>query len=113
MFINLWQRWLSGLKQRSMRGAKSGGRRHVGLEVEALESRLTPTTIAVSPGDVQGLILAINYLNANPAPLGGTNEIELAAGSTYLLTAPNNYWYGPNGLPAISKRARPSRGTAR
>src|SRR5262249_7742295 len=39
----------------------------------------------------------INTSNSN----GQSNTINLAAG-TYDLTAVDNFWYGPNGLPAIS-----------
>ena len=37
---------------------------------------------------------------ANAAP--GPDTIELGAGCTYSLTAVDNYWYGPNGLPPIT-----------
>jgi hypothetical protein len=65
--------------------------------LEALEDRLAPAQFNVAPGDVLGLVLAINSANTN----GQSNTINLAAGSTYSLTTPNNYWYGPNGLPAV------------
>ena len=32
----------------------------------------------------------------------GADVIELAPGCTYTLTAVDNYWYGPNGLPPIA-----------
>ena len=41
---------------------------------------------------------AINDANAG----GGSNVVQLGAGCTYTLTAVNNNWYGPNGLPAIA-----------
>ena len=49
-------------------------------------------------GDVNDLIATINVANADPAP----DTIDLAAGCVYTLTAVDNYWYGPNGLPAIT-----------
>jgi hypothetical protein len=49
-------------------------------------------------GDVNDLIAKINVANADPAP----DTIALAAGCVYTLTAVDNYWYGPNGLPAIT-----------
>ena len=54
-------------------------------------------TIQVASGDVAGLITAIQTLNANG---GGT--IDLASGGTYSVTAPSDWWYGPNAFPAIS-----------
>src|SRR3954453_3194404 len=76
------------------------------LRLEALEGRLAPAVFNVNAGDVSnlgigtrgGLVWAINQANGN----GQNNTIQLAAGSTYDLTAVNNYWYGPDGLPAIS-----------
>jgi hypothetical protein len=53
--------------------------------------------IAVAPGDVAGLIAAIDAANANPNP----DTITLATG-TYSLTAVNNTTDGPNGLPSIT-----------
>src|ERR1039458_7824197 len=54
-------------------------------------------TITMANGDVAGLITAIQTLNANG---GGT--IDLASGGTYSMTAPSDWWYGPNAFPAIS-----------
>src|SRR5579884_2194516 len=65
--------------------------------LETLESRLTPATFTVGAGDVAGLIADINTANSN----GQSNTINLSAG-TYDLTTVNNFWYGPNGLPAIN-----------
>ncbi len=58
---------------------------------------LAPVTIA--PGDVTGLIEAID---AADQITNEPNVIDLAPGSTYVLSAPDNYWYGPNGLPPIA-----------
>jgi hypothetical protein len=49
-------------------------------------------------GDSSLLISAI--ASANSA--GGVNTVQLGQGCTYTLTAGNNHWYGPNGLPAIT-----------
>jgi hypothetical protein len=67
--------------------------------VEELEDRTAPATLTVPAGDVTTLIQDINTANGNGQ---GSNIIELAAGATYTLAAPDNYWYGPDGLPAIS-----------
>ncbi len=53
--------------------------------------------IDVANGDVAGLISAINTLNYNG---GGT--IVLASGGQYIVSQPDNYWYGPNAFPAIT-----------
>ena len=65
--------------------------------LEELESRLVPAVFNVGAGDVAGLIADINLANAN----GQSNTINLRAGN-YNLTEVNNFWYGPNGLPAIT-----------
>ncbi|MHB1570521.1 MAG: hypothetical protein ACYC0H_15155, partial [Solirubrobacteraceae bacterium] len=49
-------------------------------------------------GDGASLAGAITLANSDP----GTDTVVLGAGCTYTLTSVNNYWYGPNGLPAIS-----------
>jgi hypothetical protein len=41
---------------------------------------------------------AVAAANSNPGP----DTIELTAGCTYLFTTVDNWWYGPNALPAIS-----------
>ena len=69
------------------------------LCLEVLEDRTLPTVFAtVAAGDVATLIADINAANNNGQ---ASNTINLSAG-TYELTAINNYWYGPDGLPAIS-----------
>src|SRR5262245_38339775 len=68
--------------------------------LESLEDRLAPATFDVAAGDVGGLVAAIKAANdesLNPGP----DTINLTR-STYLFTAANNNWYGPNALPAIS-----------
>ena len=54
-------------------------------------------TITVADGDVAGLITAINTLNTNG---GGT--IDLASSGSYSVSAPTDWWYGPNAFPAIA-----------
>jgi hypothetical protein len=56
------------------------------------------TTCTGTTGDPHSLVLAIGFANLT----GGSNVVQLGAGCTYTLTAPNNYWYGPDGLPAIT-----------
>ena len=48
-------------------------------------------------GGTAGLISAITTANATSG-----DTITLAAGCTYTLSAVDNFWYGPNGLPPIS-----------
>ena len=63
---------------------------------EQLETRrLLASFTAASVAD---LIADINAANA----AGGSNTINLAAGSTFKLTAVDNNNYGPNGLPVIA-----------
>jgi hypothetical protein len=50
-----------------------------------------------SAGDVNALIADIHVANSNGLP----TIIKLSA-HTYTLTTIDNFWYGPNGLPAIS-----------
>ena len=49
-------------------------------------------------GDGSSLVGAIDQANA----AGGSNVVQLGSGCVYTLTAVNNYWYGPNGLPPIA-----------
>ncbi|HEV7494475.1 choice-of-anchor Q domain-containing protein [Baekduia sp.] len=62
-------------------------------EAAPLAADCTDTT-----GDVTSLIAAITAANATGAP----DVIALGAGCTYTLTAVDNHWYGPNGLPPIA-----------
>ncbi len=71
--------------------------RRVRLDFEGLEQRALMATITVSSGVVSDLISAINTANTNGAP---SNTINLSG--TYDLTAVDNFWYGPDGLPAIT-----------
>lgn len=52
--------------------------------------------ISVANGDVSGFVTGIQTLNSSG---GGT--IVLAPSGLYTLTQPADWWYGPNGLPAI------------
>ena len=60
----------------------------------------TPTlSYNIAAGDTVGLIQAIDQANQ---VTGFLYTINLAQGAIYALTTPDNYWYGPNGLPAIA-----------
>ncbi len=76
---------------------KRPSRRSIRPILETLESRLTPAVFNVAASDVASLIADMNTANSN----GQSNTINLTA-STYDLLNIDNYWYGPNGLPAIS-----------
>ncbi|MFL6110526.1 MAG: choice-of-anchor Q domain-containing protein, partial [Catenulispora sp.] len=56
------------------------------------------TRCSGTTGDPHSLVLAIGFANLT----GGSNVVQLSAGCTYTLTAPDNYWYGPDGLPPIA-----------
>lgn len=58
---------------------------------------LAADPVSIASGDVAGLIAAINTLNSSA---GGT--IELAPSGLYQVSAPSDWWYGPNAFPAIS-----------
>ncbi len=49
-------------------------------------------------GSVSSLIAAIKSTNASAGP----DTVALGSGCTYALTAVDNNWYGPNGLPPIA-----------
>jgi len=89
--------WIRSLfTRRGTRTLRKAPKR-VRLEVEELEARLTPTTYTVTSGLASDLVAAINTANSN----GQASNTILLSG-TYTLTGIDNYWYGPNGLPAIS-----------
>ncbi len=98
MTRSLWSRsiprWLSGTRQSQRSGALE--RRSIRLSVEQLETRLMPATF--NPTDTAGLLDALRAANAAP---NDTTIINLQAGFTYTLSAVDNFWYGPNGLPPI------------
>ena len=77
--------------------ARKSPRKGIRPQLEQLEDRTVPAVFNVAAGDVGTLIADINQANSN----GQSNTINLTAG-TYDLTAANNNWYGPNGLPAIT-----------
>ena len=68
------------------------------LRVENLEDRLAPAVYSIANGDEASLITAIAVANATPE----ADTIQLAANGVYSFAGANNYWYGPNALPAIS-----------
>jgi uncharacterized repeat protein (TIGR02543 family) len=49
-------------------------------------------------GDAASLVSAITSANSTAGP----DTVSLGQGCDYSLTAVNNYWYGPDGLPAIT-----------
>jgi hypothetical protein len=65
--------------------------------LETLENRVAPAIFNVAAGDVNGLITAITLANLDPDP-----DTIVLGGGIYSFTRPDNYWYGPNALPAIS-----------
>jgi hypothetical protein len=75
-------------------------RRRVRPCLEVLEDRTVPANFYVGLGDTATLIADINEANSNR---DATNTINLSGISTYTLTRIDNFWYGPNGLPAITK----------
>jgi len=53
-----------------------------------------------TPEDIIDLDAAIDFAN-NEADYPGPDTINLSAGCTYQFEQANNYWYGPNALPAV------------
>lgn len=69
--------------------------------VECLEARALLAVFDLgTAADVAALKTAIN--TANAGSIVDQYNLRLAAGATYDFTAPDNYWFGPNALPAIS-----------
>ena len=69
-----------------------------GLVVSALGVGFaTPAVAQTLPCNAPALIAAINAANAH-----GGGAIALPAGCVYTFSSPDNYWYGPNALPAIA-----------
>ena len=91
----LWSRWIPRCWSRPC-APRQPPQRSLRPMLEQLESRLTPAVFNVGPGDVATLIADINTANGN----GQSNIINLSP-SVYTLTAVNNFWYGPTGLPPI------------
>ena len=55
------------------------------------------STISVAAGDVSGLVGAINTANSSPEA-----DTIVLAGGIYTVSSVDNYWFGPNGFPAIA-----------
>ncbi|MFT3880019.1 MAG: choice-of-anchor Q domain-containing protein [Gemmatales bacterium] len=118
LFEKMWAGFVNNRtrRTRAVRGsAKLQYRRSSPLRLELLEDRTVPASIVVnSPldvlfqaktatistvrGSVISLTDAINIANNTP----GADTIVLTAFQSYNLKNIDNYWYGPNGLPAIS-----------
>ena len=87
-----------GRASRALGRTRAARRLRPGLEPMEGRIVLSSATFRVGPGDTASLIASIAAANAD----GDTsNTIFLAPDSTYVFTAPNNYWYGPDALPAI------------
>ncbi len=69
--------------------------------LDALDDRIVPAIFNVAAGDEAGLVAAINAAN-DEASNPGVDTINISG--TYTFTNPDNYWYGPDALPAISRR---------
>ncbi|QEH32017.1 hypothetical protein OJF2_04860 [Aquisphaera giovannonii] len=67
--------------------------------LEVLEDRTAPAVFDVASGVASDLIAAIDAANANG---DDGNTINLAG--TYTLSAADNDWFGPTGLPVITSR---------
>ncbi|WP_435008261.1 hypothetical protein P12x_005526 [Tundrisphaera lichenicola] len=78
--------------------ASRGRRRRTHTSVEILERRDNPATFAAPANDPSGLLDLIQGANE----IGGINSIILQPGSQYDYGSPDNYWFGPNALPAIT-----------
>ena len=58
-----------------------------------------PAGCSGATGDAASLAAAITAANANGP---GPDSVQLGQGCAYVLTEPDNNWYGPNALPAIA-----------
>ena len=56
----------------------------------------TPPVISVANGDVAGLAGAVQAVNA-----AGVGFIQLASGGSYQVSAPSDWWFGPNAFQAV------------
>ena len=92
------------------------------LTLESLEDRVTPTVYTIAVNSVSDTptypstetytqLQQANFLNvtlhdalhvANNIGPANSAVINLQANTTYHLTQIDNYWYGPDGLPAIA-----------
>src|SRR5262249_17230463 len=93
-------------------------RRPLRPAVEVLEARWLPSNVTiaindnrdvldnpatVTAGTLGSTITLRDALNAaNNSSASDRYTIQLQAGTTYTLDTVDNYWYGPDGLPAIS-----------
>jgi hypothetical protein len=70
----------------------------LGMAFAAAPAAAVDIPVGCDP-DGSDLVAAIDTANATPAV---ADDINLDAGCTYSLSAVDNFWYGPNGLPEIS-----------
>src|SRR5579871_3311577 len=103
-------------RRRARKVARS--RSCVRLHLEDLEARLTPSNFTINVNDNSDRLdnsssVTVSTLGSNVTlrdalnaanNTGGSNTflINLQNNTTYDLTAVDNYWYGPDGLPAIA-----------
>ena len=117
--------WLLGLQRRVLgrrNVERKPARRRTRLSLENLEDRVTPSVDVIAVNSVSDTptypasetftqlqqaksvnVTLRDALNvANNSSAGNTFMIDLKADTIYDLTQPDNYWYGPDGLPAIA-----------
>lgn len=118
MRLHMLRRALLGRSSRTHRRKTALVRRRTVLSLEALEARLTPSTILINVNDNRDVLdnpasVTVSQLGsqvslrdainaANNSGNSNSYQINLQANTTYDLTTIDNYWYGPNGLPAIA-----------
>ena len=67
-----------------------------------------PVTVNIAPGDTVGLIQALDAADQTSVPttinlnVSTAGVVAPAPAAPYVISQPDNYWYGPNGLPAIA-----------
>src|SRR5262245_6426296 len=120
----MWPKWLAQSFKRHGSGAHRGRpAQRQRPELEALEDRCVPASINVTttanvvdsdadlsslaalqanPGSDGQVSLREGILAANNDKTDASNTIVLQQGATYTFATADNYWYGPNALPAIS-----------
>src|SRR3954468_11193599 len=69
------------------------------VSFDAADAQTLSAACSGTIGDVASLKSAISAANVSSP---GPDTISLGAGCVYTLTAVDNNWYGPNGLPAIA-----------
>src|SRR6266852_5701780 len=70
----------------------------IGLPAAPAGAATLDAACAGTVGSTASLVDAIMKANE----LAGPDTVRLGAGCRYQLLTPHNFWYGPNGLPAIA-----------